>query len=67
MCHVRARATIVETPLVRANGILMVVNITFERLNRKRIMSKRRGVERGAMQQSNGDGKGWGVGDKDEY
>ena len=46
--------------MVCANVILMVVNIAFERTNRKRSMRKRMGVEMGAMQQSNGVGRGGG-------
>ena len=49
--------------MVRPNDILMVVNIIFERINRKGIIGERMGVERGTMQQSNGDGKGRGEGE----
>ena len=34
-------ATIVRTPLVRTNGISMVVNIALQRTNRKHLMRKR--------------------------
>ena len=50
--------------MVCTNVILMVVDIAFERMNRKRSIHKRMGIEMSAMQQSNGVGKGqeggWG-------
>ena len=46
--------------MVRANIILMVVNIAFERINRKHSIRNRMRVQMGAMQQSNGVGRGGG-------
>ena len=46
--------------MVRTNVILIVVNIAFERIYRKRSICKKMGVEMGAMQQSNGVGRGGG-------
>ena len=43
MSCVRARSTIIETPLVRTNGILMVAYIAF-RINKKRLMRQRMGL-----------------------
>ena len=60
LSHVRARATIVEAPLVRTNSISMVVNIAFIK-NQQKALNAQIGVERGEeMQQSNGDWKGRG-------
>ena len=53
MSRVIARARIVEMIMVRINVILMVVDIAFERIDRKYSMRKRIGVEiGGALQQS---------------
>ena len=46
--------------LVRTNVILIVVNTAFERIYRKHSICKKMGVEMGAMQQSNGVGRGGG-------
>ena len=46
--------------MVGTNVILMVANIALERINRKPQIRKRMGVERSAIQNSNGDGKGQG-------
>ena len=54
---------VVKTPLGCANVIVVVVYISFERINRKCPMLmyiRKWGFEWGAMQQLNGDGKGWG-------
>ena len=49
--------------MVCTNIISMVVNITIERIDRKRsVRNKMMGVEMGVMQQSNGVGNGLGEG-----
>ena len=53
MSHVIAQATIVEMTMILTNVMLVVVNIAFERINRKCSIRKRMGVEMGAMQQPN--------------
>ena len=64
MSHICAQAknAETETPLVHTNAISMVVNIAFERSNRKQLMCKRMGVEieGHTIQQSNVDGEGQG-------